>query len=113
MSAQRRVSALKDQRGGVLGSALEDVAEMPLTDSIERELKNLGRAKSVSRLVLESICRVLTLIQKTYHIREYDKTIYASSSNEESVSHMDHVGDLDGGKAWRTVRRPSDMVSSA
>lgn len=23
---------------------------------------------------------------------------------------MDDVGDLNGGKAWRTVKRPSDMV---
>ena len=36
--------------------------------------------------------------------------MYASSSAEESISHMSQVGDLDSGKAWRAVRRPSDMV---
>ena len=46
-SAQRRVSALRDQLGGVLGVPLEDVVEIPLTDSIERELRNLDRNKDV------------------------------------------------------------------
>lgn len=34
--------------------------------------------------------------------------IYASS--EDKVSHLGSVGDVDLGRAWRTVRRPSDMV---
>lgn len=90
---------------------LEDV-EVPLTDSIERELRNLGRSRSVRTHLLDSTIKEWFLIsfQKTYHIRELDKTIYASSSNEESITHMDQVGDLDSGKAWRTIRRPSDMV---
>jgi hypothetical protein len=35
--------------------------------------------------------------------------IYASS--DDKVSHLGSVGDVDLGRAWRTVRRPSDMVS--
>lgn len=34
--------------------------------------------------------------------------IYASSS-EDKISHMPGPGDVDAGKAWRAVRRPSDM----
>ena len=44
-----------------------------------------------------------------YHVREREGTIYASSSDEK-VSHMAGAGDLDAGRAWRMVRRPSDMV---
>lgn len=50
----------------------------------------------------------LTSLQK-YHVREHEITIYASSSDER-VSHIAGPGDVDVGKAWRTVRRPSDMV---
>ncbi|KAJ7287283.1 hypothetical protein C8J57DRAFT_1283412 [Mycena rebaudengoi] len=35
--------------------------------------------------------------------------IYASSSDPDRISHMAGAGDVDAGKAWRTVRRPSDM----
>jgi hypothetical protein len=35
-------------------------------------------------------------------------TIYASDSR---VGHLGAAGDLHGGRAWRAVRRPSDMVS--
>lgn len=42
------MSALRDQLGGVLGVSLENVAEIPLTDSIERELRSLDRNKDVS-----------------------------------------------------------------
>ena len=44
-----------------------------------------------------------------YHVRSPEITIYASSS-EETVSHMAGPGDVEVGRAWRTVRRPSDMV---
>ena len=52
--------------------------------------------------------RSLTPLQK-YHVREHETTIYASSSDEK-VSHMAGPGDVDAGRAWRTLRRPSDMV---
>ncbi|KAJ7928485.1 hypothetical protein B0H13DRAFT_1967482 [Mycena leptocephala] len=35
--------------------------------------------------------------------------IYASSSDTDRISHMAGAGDVDAGKAWKTVRRPSDM----
>jgi hypothetical protein len=35
-------------------------------------------------------------------------TIYASDSR---VGHLGVAGDVHGGRAWKTVRRPSDMVS--
>jgi hypothetical protein len=34
-------------------------------------------------------------------------TIYASDSR---VGHLGVAGDVHGGRAWRAVRRPSDMV---
>jgi hypothetical protein len=47
-----------------------------------------------------------------YAIRQHEELIYASSDgdNLDKVSHMDSAGDLDNRKAWRAVRRPSDMV---
>lgn len=49
-------------------------------------------------------------MQRTYELREHE-VVYASSSAEESISHMSDVGDIDSGRAWKAVRRPSDMVS--
>ena len=49
------------------------------------------------------------LILQKYQVRERAGTIYASSS-EEKISHMAGPGDVNSGRAWRTVRRPSDMV---
>ena len=34
-----------------------------------------------------------------------------ASSDADQVHHMAGAGDLNSGKAWRAVRRPSDMVS--
>ncbi|KAJ7244180.1 hypothetical protein B0H12DRAFT_1129777 [Mycena haematopus] len=45
--------------------------------------------------------------KRKYHIREHERMIYASSS--DSISHMDGAGDVNAGKAWKAVRRPSDM----
>jgi hypothetical protein len=95
------------KRGDIL---LEKVGlDDPLGDSIERELQKLVEPpkKSVS-LVMALRDRSLTSLQK-YHVREHETTIYASSS-EERVSHMAGPGDVDAGRAWRPVRRPSDMV---
>lgn len=49
------------------------------------------------------------ILQRKYQLRERGSTIYASA--DDKVSHMSRAGDVDSGKAWRTVRRPSDMVS--
>jgi len=46
---------------------------------------------------------------QTYHVRQHAGMIYASS-DADRISHMAGPGDVDAGKAWRTVRRPSDMV---
>lgn len=45
-----------------------------------------------------------------YQIRQHEGMIYASSSDTDRISHMAGAGDVDAGKAWKTVRRPSDMV---
>jgi hypothetical protein len=50
------------------------------------------------------------MFKQKYQVREREGTIYASS-NMDRVSHMDNIGDVNSGKAWKTVRRPSDMAS--
>ncbi|KAJ3808317.1 hypothetical protein F5876DRAFT_46244 [Lentinula aff. lateritia] len=62
-----------------------------LSDEIEKELKKNIHGSEKKK--------------KKYFIREHEGTIYASSD----VSHMAGPGDVNAGKAWRTVRRPSDM----
>ncbi|KAJ3861990.1 hypothetical protein EV359DRAFT_74424 [Lentinula novae-zelandiae] len=62
-----------------------------LSDEIEKELKKNIHGSDKKK--------------KKYFIREHEGTIYASSD----VSHMAGPGDVNAGKAWRTVRRPSDM----
>ncbi|KDQ13917.1 hypothetical protein BOTBODRAFT_44860 [Botryobasidium botryosum FD-172 SS1] len=62
--------------------------DIPLSDSIERELNKLYPSN------------------QKYHLREHEGTIYATT---EKVSHVSKAGDIDAGKAWRSVRRPSDM----
>ncbi|KAG9126660.1 Bud site selection protein bud4 [Ceratobasidium sp. 392] len=42
---------------------------------------------------------------RSYYLREAGHTIYV----DDKVKHNRHAGDVDNGKAWRTVRRPSDM----
>ncbi|KAL0581895.1 Bud site selection protein bud4 [Marasmius crinis-equi] len=61
--------------------------EDPLEATIEKELQKMD-----------------TEPKKKYHIRERE-AIYASST----VSHMAGPGDVNVGKAWRPIRRPSDM----
>ncbi|KAF9452728.1 hypothetical protein P691DRAFT_721123 [Macrolepiota fuliginosa MF-IS2] len=76
---------------------MEQLAEEDLlSQSIERELRKFDGDGSVAAK------------KSKYLIREREGTIYASAS-EDKVSHIAGAGDLDAGKAWRTVRRPSDM----
>ncbi|RDX41409.1 hypothetical protein OH76DRAFT_1489500 [Lentinus brumalis] len=65
--------------------------DSPLADTINRELRkreNNTRSK--------------------YHVREHTETIYASSDARTAGS-----SDMDSGKPWRTIRRPSDMNEHA
>ena len=48
--------------------------------------------------------------KQRYHVRERETMIIASSDADQ-VHHMSSAGDINSGKAWRAVRRPSDMVS--
>ena len=43
-----------------------------------------------------------------YRVREHE-AIFASADAEQ-VSHTSFAGDVNSGKAWKAVRRPSDMV---
>lgn len=70
-----------------------DEVDLPLSDSIDRELDKMGDEKP------------------KYRLRERASTIYATA--DERISHVRRAGDVDNGKAWRAVRRPSDMVSKA
>ncbi|KAF8635247.1 hypothetical protein AX17_004020 [Amanita inopinata Kibby_2008] len=86
-SGKRHGEGLLD---GVMGEVESNDA---LADSIERELKKLVEPPRKTK----------------YQVRQREETIYASSCDPDDVSHMSGPGDVNAGKAWRTVRRPSDM----
>jgi hypothetical protein len=109
-ATKRRAAA--ESEDGVLDVKSFVTEEAPLSDSIERELRKLeGSNKTVGHLTLSSFFSISNrLASQKYHVREHETTIYASSDPDQ-VSHMASAGDVNSGKAWRAVRRPSDMVS--
>ncbi|KAG6866224.1 hypothetical protein C0991_007249 [Blastosporella zonata] len=88
--AQKRGDIMLDVPG------VGDTVGGQLGDSIEKELKKMITAPPKNK-------------PQKYQIREREATIYASSSDPDIVSHMAGPGDVNVGKAWRAVRRPSDM----
>ncbi|KAH9917565.1 uncharacterized protein B0H18DRAFT_1123545 [Fomitopsis serialis] len=88
-AAQRRAAALRCE--GLLDDLNMAQEDDPLADSINRELRKLEDPT-----------------KSKYHIRQHQETIYASSDAEQ-ISHVGNAGDVNGGKAWRIVKRPSDM----
>jgi hypothetical protein len=91
-------------------SVLPDVIEKdPFAESIARELSKLrGSSKGVRLHIPPSQWSAKPILQR-YHVRQHSETIYASL-DADRVSHVDGAGDIDNGRAWRTIRRPSDMV---
>ncbi|KAG1891521.1 hypothetical protein F4604DRAFT_1990477 [Suillus subluteus] len=75
----------------LLDLGISDSEGDPLADSISKELKKLDPEHRKGK----------------YRVREHE-AIFASADIEQ-VSHMSLAGDLNGGKAWKAVRRPSDM----
>ncbi|KAJ3566528.1 hypothetical protein NP233_g6949 [Leucocoprinus birnbaumii] len=94
LSAGDAQDLAKQQMLSVGGDMEKLVEEDMLSQSIERELRKLDGENAQKK--------------SKYQIREREGTIYASASDDK-VSHMPGAGDLETGKAWRTVRRPSDM----
>ncbi|KAI0249242.1 hypothetical protein BJV78DRAFT_713955 [Lactifluus subvellereus] len=91
LQAAARLAALSPSGSSVLPDVITTEEKDPFGESIARELRKL-RGSTKGR----------------YHVRQHSETIYASSDTDR-VSHIDGAGDVDGGRAWRTVRRPSDM----
>ncbi|KAJ3829620.1 hypothetical protein F5880DRAFT_281351 [Lentinula raphanica] len=93
LHAQKRGAALRGQDSQLsLGvNTSPSGSDDALSDEIAKELKKDTGGVDKKK--------------KKYFIREHEGTIYASSE----VSHMAGPGDVNAGKAWRTVRRPSDM----
>ncbi|KAF7428167.1 Bud site selection protein bud4 [Pleurotus ostreatus] len=86
-NARRRAAAVREGSG--TSTLNVQCPEDPLTDSIEQELRKMDKGKK-------------------YFVREREEIVYASA-DVDRVSHMAGPGDVNAGKAWRTVRRPSDM----
>ncbi|KAF8308284.1 hypothetical protein DL93DRAFT_2171244 [Clavulina sp. PMI_390] len=92
-AADRRVAAGADVKPSLsyeTTSSDSAAAEPSLSASISSELDSLHGSKD-----------------RKYLLRERPETIYASYDSK--VAHHGVAGDVDTGKAWRTVRRPSDM----
>lgn len=70
-----------------------------------------SRTGSRTHSFLFSFCSfVCFFFLQRYHVRERTETIYASA-DLDIVSPSNCAGDIDMGKAWRTIRRSSDIVS--
>ncbi|KAG8891869.1 Bud site selection protein bud4, partial [Tulasnella sp. 403] len=88
---KERKAALPDE-AELLDVTVEAV-DIPLTDSVDREIRKLFHEK-----------------QPSYLLREHEATIYATADKDkDKIAHVDRAGDVDSGKAWRRVQRPSDM----
>ncbi|KAI0759966.1 hypothetical protein BD413DRAFT_594445 [Trametes elegans] len=87
-AARRRVEKMKAD--GLLDIKALDEND-PFSETVDKEFKKLEEPRN-----------------QRYHVRQHSETIYATSDTDR-VSHMNGAGDVDLGKAWRTVRRPSDM----
>ncbi|KAH0829203.1 hypothetical protein J3R83DRAFT_2763 [Lanmaoa asiatica] len=75
----------------LLDIGISDTEEELLADSISKELRRLDPEHR----------------QGKYRVREHE-AIFASADDEQ-VSHTSFAGDVNSGKAWKAVRRPSDM----
>ncbi|GJJ08435.1 hypothetical protein Clacol_002651 [Clathrus columnatus] len=97
-ASQRRVENLRDcQDISHLDIPLEqEESDRALGAIIDQELK-LRRKPTIKE----------QQARHKYKIREREDIIYASG--EDKVSHSRQAGDVDIGKAWKTIRRPSDM----
>ncbi|KAI6017530.1 hypothetical protein EDC04DRAFT_3144340 [Pisolithus marmoratus] len=93
--SRRRSKSTGDAGALAQGDILLDLgisdSEDLLADSISRELKKLEPEVGHGK----------------YRIREHEAIFASADANQ--VSHIALAGDVNGGKAWRTVRRPSDM----
>ncbi|KAH7883170.1 hypothetical protein F5I97DRAFT_188723 [Phlebopus sp. FC_14] len=94
--SRRRSRSTGDASALVKGDMILDVGiseteEDLLADSISKELQKLDPEHGKGK----------------YRIREHE-AIFASADTEP-VSHVSTAGDVNGGKAWKAVRRPSDM----
>ncbi|KZT41982.1 hypothetical protein SISSUDRAFT_1016849 [Sistotremastrum suecicum HHB10207 ss-3] len=90
LAVQRRVSEMRDAKDALGNAVVDDVDEGELAREIAEEMKKREAAPK----------------DRNYRLREAGEVIYASS---DKVSHLGAAGDVDQGRAWRTVRRPSDM----
>ncbi|KAF9243107.1 hypothetical protein BU15DRAFT_72306 [Melanogaster broomeanus] len=75
-------------------------------------LLDIGLSETEDDLLADSITKELRKLdpdhrQGNYRVREHE-AIFASADAEQ-ISHMSLAGDVNGGKAWKAVRRPSDM----
>ena len=100
------------QPSALRSDALLDVvpiqeSEAPLADSIDHELKKLSDSASTVSCA-SCTCNATSDGRQKYHVREREMIYVASDT--ESVSHTNSAGDINGSKAWRAVKRPSDMV---
>lgn len=109
LQAAARLATLNPPGSSVLPDLVATEEKDPLAESIARELRKLrGTTKSVSLALIRFLTNAKVIPQR-YHVRQHSETIYASSDTDK-VSHVGRAGDVDSGRAWRTVRRPSDMV---
>ncbi|KAG8829883.1 Bud site selection protein bud4, partial [Serendipita sp. 399] len=92
-----RPSRRRSQSTGDLKAQLDEPDKLELDNEGEVELTDAVHSELAKRNPTN---------KKSYMMKQRRPTIYASDSR---VGHMGTAGDVHGGRAWRAVRRPSDM----
>jgi hypothetical protein len=80
--------------------------DVELSDAFEHEVAKLNPIKVTKTFCFRKVAE--RSVQKKYMLMQRRPTIYASDSK---VGHPPTASDAQRVKAWRAVRKPSDMVS--
>ncbi|PVF93552.1 hypothetical protein CPB86DRAFT_790005 [Serendipita vermifera] len=91
-----RPSRRRSQSTGDLKAKFEEPDQLDLTHQDEPDLTDAVQSELAKRQPAK----------KTYMMKQRRPTIYASDSR---VGHLGVAGDVHRGRAWKAVRRPSDM----
>ncbi len=112
MRAERKPT----QRMSILnmGMGMEDLrlsSGPSMLDNLQEELENITSDVSVKCTECGSVIQLNynSSAQRAYRIHEQHQTVYASATSKIQTT---EAGDTDSGKAWRQLRKPSDMVSN-
>lgn len=116
--SRRKSRADKGERPSRRRSVSADATETPRRKAVYRPSSGLPTPGALTEsdfghdLDLE-MREIFKDSDRKYRLFEHDEVIRATSSEEQAqkpkISHSTKAGDIDSGKAWKVIKRPSDM----